>query len=68
MNDGASAVIVSSRKRADELGLKPLASIVGYASVGVEPAYMGIGPVEATRLVLKNTGLAVNDIDIVETK
>ncbi len=66
MNDGASAVIVSSRKRANELGLRPLASIVGYASMGVEPAYMGIGPVEATRLVLKNTGLALNDIDIVE--
>ena len=51
LNDGASAVVVSSRKRAEELGLKPMASIVGYASMGVEPAYMGIGPVEATRLV-----------------
>ena len=66
LNDGASAVIVSSRKRAEELGLKPMASIVGYASMGVEPAYMGIGPVEATRLVLKNTGLTINDIELVE--
>jgi acetyl-CoA C-acetyltransferase len=48
MNDGASAVVVASRERADELGLKPLAAIVGYASIGVEPAYMGIGPVDAT--------------------
>jgi acetyl-CoA C-acetyltransferase len=66
LNDGASAVVVSSRKRAEELGLKPMASIVGYASMGVEPAYMGIGPVEATRLVLKNTGIALNDIELVE--
>jgi len=66
MNDGASAVVVASRERAAELGLKPLVSIVGYASIGVEPAYMGIGPVDATKLVLKNTGLAVNDIDVVE--
>ena len=66
LNDGASAVVVSSRKRAKELGLKPIASIVGYASMGVEPAYMGIGPVEATRLVLKNTGLTINDIELVE--
>jgi acetyl-CoA C-acetyltransferase len=66
LNDGASAVVVSSRKRAEELGLKPMASIVGYASMGVEPAYMGIGPVEATRLVLKNTGIALSDIELVE--
>ncbi len=66
MNDGASAVVVASRERAAELGLKPLVSIVGYASVGVEPAYMGIGPVDSTKLVLKNTGLSVNDIDLIE--
>ncbi len=66
LNDGASAVVVSSRKRAEDLGLKPLASVVGYASMGVEPAYMGIGPVEATRLVLKNTGMVINDIELVE--
>ncbi len=66
LNDGASAVVVASRERAAELGLKPLASIVGYASIGVEPAYMGIGPVDSTKLALKKTGLTVNDIDLVE--
>ena len=66
MNDGASAVVVASRERAAELGLKPLVSVIGYASVGVEPAYMGIGPVDSTKLVLKNTGLSVNDIDLIE--
>jgi len=48
------------------LGLKPLVSIVGYASVGVEPSLMGIGPIEATRLVLKKTGLSLSAIDLVE--
>ncbi len=46
--------------------MKPLASIVGYASVGVEPSLMGIGPIEATRLVLKKTGLSLSAIDLVE--
>jgi len=66
MNDGAAAVVVASRERASALGLKPLVSIVGYASVGVEPSLMGIGPVDATKLVLKKTGLALDDIDLVE--
>ncbi|MFZ5584464.1 MAG: thiolase family protein [Thermodesulfobacteriota bacterium] len=66
MNDGAGAVVVASAERAAALGLKPLVSIVGYASVGVEPAYMGIGPVDATKLALKKTGLALKDIDVVE--
>jgi acetyl-CoA C-acetyltransferase len=66
MNDGASALVVASRERAGELGLKPLASIVGYAAVGVEPSLMGIGPIEATRLVLKKTGLSLSAIDLVE--
>jgi len=66
MNDGAAAVVVASRERAAELGLKPLVSIVAYASVGVEPAYMGIGPVDATRAALKKAGLALGDIDLVE--
>ncbi len=66
MNDGASAVVVASREKAAELGLKPLVSIVAYASVGVEPAYMGIGPVDATKLALKKAGLQVGDIDLVE--
>jgi acetyl-CoA C-acetyltransferase len=66
MNDGAAAVVVASRERAGELGLKPLASIVGYASVGVEPAVMGIGPIYATRRVLEKTGLGVDDLDVIE--
>jgi acetyl-CoA C-acetyltransferase len=66
MNDGASAVVVASREKAAELGLKPLVSIVAYASVGVEPAYMGIGPVDSSKLALKKAGLAVGDIDLVE--
>ena len=66
MNDGAACVIVASREKARELGLKPLVSIVGYASVGVEPAVMGIGPIYATRKVLEKTGLTLNDMDLVE--
>ena len=66
MNDGASALVVTSREKARDLGLKPLVSIVGYASVGVEPSLMGIGPIEATRLVLKKTGLSLAAIDLVE--
>lgn len=66
MNDGAAALVVASRERAVSLGLKPLVSIVGYASVGVEPAIMGIGPVAATRKVLEKTGLTLGDIGLVE--
>ena len=54
------------RDKARDLGLKALASIVGYASVGVEPSLMGIGPIEATRLVLKKAGLSLAAIDLVE--
>jgi acetyl-CoA C-acetyltransferase len=66
MNDGASAVVVASREKAAELGIKPLVSIVAYASVGVEPAYMGIGPVDATKSALAKAGLTVGDIDVIE--
>lgn len=66
MNDGAACLIVASREKAEEMGLTPLVSIVGYASVGVEPAVMGIGPIYATRKVLEKTGLTLDDIDLVE--
>ena len=66
MNDGAAAVVVASREKAEDMGLKPLVSVVGYASFGVEPSLMGIGPIYATRKLLKKTGMSVNDIDIVE--
>ena len=66
MNDGAACLMVASRDKARELGLTPLVSIVGYASVGVEPAVMGIGPIYATRKVLEKTGLSLEDMDLVE--
>ena len=66
MNDGAAAVVVASREKAEALGKKPLVSIVGYASMGVEPAIMGVGPIAATRKVLEKTGLTVDDIGLVE--
>jgi acetyl-CoA C-acetyltransferase len=66
INDGAAAVVVMSADRAKELGLKPLAKIKGYASGGVDPAYMGLGPVPATRKVLSKLNLTMKDIDLVE--
>jgi len=63
INDGAAATIVASREKALELGLKPLALIRGYDVCGVDPNFMGIGPVPAIRNVLKKTGLALGDID-----
>ena len=66
INDGASAVVLATGERVAALGLKPLARLVGYAHAGVEPAYMGIGPVPATRKVLERTGLTLADIDVIE--
>jgi acetyl-CoA C-acetyltransferase len=66
INDGAAAVVLASAAKVKALGLKPLARLVGYAHAGVEPAYMGIGPVPATRLVLKRTGLKIGDLDVIE--
>jgi acetyl-CoA C-acetyltransferase len=66
INDGAAAVVVMSRKKADQLGLKPLATIRSYASAGVEPRIMGIGPIPATKLVLEKSGLKLSDIDLIE--
>ncbi len=66
MNDGASALVVMAKDKADALGIKPMASIVSYASVGVDPAYMGIGPIPATRMALEKAGLTMNDIDLIE--
>lgn len=66
MNDGASAMVVMSRKKADELGIKPLATIVAYASAGVDPAYMGIGPIPATRMALEKAGMSIDQIDLIE--
>lgn len=66
INDGAAALVVMSREKADELGVKPLVTIKAYASAGVEPRVMGTGPIPATRKVLEKTGLTMNDIDLVE--
>ena len=66
MNDGASALVVMSESKAKSLGLTPLASIVSYASAGVEPSLMGIGPIPATRLALEKAGMTVDQLDLVE--
>ena len=66
LNDGAAAVVVTSRQKAEQLGLKPLASIRSYASAGVEPRVMGMGPVPSTRFALEKAGLQLSDIDLVE--
>ena len=67
LNDGAAAVVLADARRAAALGLKPLARLVGYAHAGVEPDYMGIGPIPATRKVLERTGLSVADLDVIES-
>ena len=66
LNDGAAAVVLAEGDKARELGLRPLARLVGYAHAGVEPAYMGIGPVPAIRQVLQRTGLALEQMDVIE--
>jgi acetyl-CoA C-acetyltransferase len=66
INDAAAAVVLMSKTKADELGLSPLATIKAFASGGVDPAYMGLGPVPATRKIMKKHDLTVDDFDIVE--
>jgi acetyl-CoA C-acetyltransferase len=66
INDGAGAVVLATGERVRALRLKPLARLVGYAHVGVEPSYMGIGPIPATRKVLERTGLKASDMDVIE--
>lgn len=65
-SDGAAAVVVMSREKAEALGLKPRARFIGFAVGGVEPEVMGIGPVVAIPKVLKQTGLSLSDIDLIE--
>lgn len=66
INDGAAAVIVMSKEKADELGIKPMARVIGYGSAGVDPTIMGIGPVPASRKALEKAGLTIDDIDLIE--
>lgn len=66
INDGASAILIMDKDLAEKLGLKPIARIVTSAVAGVDPAYMGIGPVPATRKALQRAGISVNDLDLIE--
>lgn len=66
VNDGACALIVTSEEMANQQGFKPIARVVAMAAAGVEPRIMGIGPVEATRRVLKRAGLRIEDMDLIE--
>lgn len=66
LNDGAAAVVLASRAKAEELGLPILATIRGYANAGVAPEIMGIGPVTATQRALKKAGWAIGDLDLIE--
>ena len=66
VNDGASAILLMSREKADELGLKPLARYVVSATAGIEPSIMGMGPVYAVQKALKRAGLSVADISLIE--
>ncbi len=66
INDSGAALVVMSKEKADELGLKPLATIKSYASAGVDPIIMGIGPVPSSQKALEKAGLTVADLDLVE--
>jgi acetyl-CoA C-acetyltransferase len=67
INDGAAAVVLASEAAVGRLGLKPMARLVGYAHAGVEPLYMGLGPIPATRLAVKKAALDVADMDVIES-
>jgi len=66
LNDAASAVVIMSRDKANELGIKPLGKMLSWANGGVDPAYMGLGPVPAVRKALKKAGLTLDQIDVIE--
>jgi 3-oxoadipyl-CoA thiolase len=66
INDGAAALLVVSAESAERLDLKPMARVVASAVAGVDPAYMGLGPIPATRKVLQRTGLTIEGIDVIE--
>lgn len=67
INDGAAALVLMERATAEARGARPMARLVAYAHAGVDPRYMGIGPIPATRAVLQKAGLNVNDIDVIES-
>ncbi len=66
INDAASAVVLMEKSVAKERGLKPMARLVAYAHAGVDPKYMGMGPVPATQKALKKAGLTIEDLDVIE--
>ncbi len=66
LNDGAAAVLVMAEEKAAELGMKPRARIIASAVASIEPEYMGLGPIPAVRNVLKQAGMTIDDIDVVE--
>lgn len=66
INDGAAFVVVMSKEKADELGVKPLATVKGYATAGVDPSIMGIAPISASKKALEKAGWSVEDLDLVE--
>lgn len=67
INDGAAALVLASGNKVKSASLKPLARLVAYGHAGVEPAYMGMGPVPATKLALKRAGLRVDQLDVIES-
>jgi acetyl-CoA C-acetyltransferase len=66
INDGAAAFVVMSKEKAEELGITPLCTIKSYASAGVDPKIMGIGPVPASKKALEKAGLTIDDMDLIE--
>jgi acetyl-CoA C-acetyltransferase len=67
INDGAAALVLAERKTAEQKGLKPLARLVAYGHAGVDPKYMGIGPVPASKKALERAGLRVEQMDVIES-
>jgi acetyl-CoA acyltransferase 2 len=66
INDGAAALVITTARKAKDVGLKPLGRLISWANVGVEPDIMGIGPVEATRKALKRAGMKLEDVELIE--
>lgn len=66
LNDAASALVIMSREKTEELGLKPLVDVRQHAVAGVDPNIMGIGPVPATIKVMDKSGLTIRDMDIIK--
>jgi acetyl-CoA acetyltransferase family protein len=66
INDGSAALVLMAARRAEQLGLRPRARIVASAVAGVDPAYMGLGPIPASRKALQRAGLRMHDLDLIE--